>query len=77
MGLSPSWAFSGQAVDGTDDAHLAEGVHYRVLVSPLLGLPVVPLVVGRITLGDSAKERTRREVTWVDSRGRALTAPWQ
>ena len=76
MGLSPSWAFSGQAVDGVGDAHLAAGVHYRVLTNPLLGLPVVPLVIGKITLGQLAKGHTRRDVTWVDSHGTALTAPF-
>ncbi|GAA1282286.1 hypothetical protein Psi02_38650 [Planotetraspora silvatica] len=76
MGLSPSWALSGQAVDGVGDAHLATGVHYRVLTNPLLGLPVVPLSIGRITLGEMAKGHTRRDVTWVDSRGNMLTAPF-
>lgn len=76
MGLSPSWAFSGQAVDGVGDAHLAAGVHYRVLTHPLLGLPVVPLVIGRITLGQWAKGFTRRDVLWVDSRNAVLTAPF-
>jgi hypothetical protein len=76
MGLSPSWAFSGQAVDGVGDAHLAGGVHYRVLTNPLLGLPVVPLVIGKITLGEVAKGHTRRDITWVDARGTTLTAPF-
>ena len=76
MGLSPSWAFSGQAVDGVGDAHVAAGVHYRVLTNPLIGLPVVPLVIGKITLGELAKGHTRRDVTWVDSHGTTLTAPF-
>jgi hypothetical protein len=76
MGLSPSWAFCGQAVDGVGDAHLAAGVHYRVLTHPLIGLPVVPLVIGKITLGQVAKGHTRTDVTWVDSHGAVLTAPF-
>ncbi|WP_204078483.1 hypothetical protein [Planotetraspora phitsanulokensis] len=63
-------------MDGVGDAHLAIGVHYRVLTNPLLGLPIVPLSIGRITLGEMAKGHTRRDVTWVDSRGNMLTAPF-
>jgi hypothetical protein len=76
MGLSPAWAFSGQAIDAVGDAHLAPGMHYRVLTSPLLGLPVVPLVIGKVRLGTMAKGFTRRDVTWVDSRGTILTTPF-
>ena len=53
MGLSRAWAFSGQAIDAVGDAHLAPGVHYRVLTNPLLGLPVVPLVIGKVELGEA------------------------
>lgn len=74
--LAPSWAFSGQAIDGTGDPHLARGVHFRVLTNPLLGLPIVPIVVGRIVLYEEAKGLTRRDVTWVDSHGNVLTAPF-
>ncbi|HWM96645.1 MAG TPA: hypothetical protein VNO54_06270, partial [Streptosporangiaceae bacterium] len=76
MSLSPSWALCGQAVDGTGDAHLAVGVHYRVITHPLIGLPVVPLVIGKITLGQAAKGHTRTDITWVDSRGAILTTPF-
>lgn len=76
MNLIPSWAFSGQAVMSADDAHLAKGLHYRVLTNPLLGLPVVPLAIGRISLGKMAKGHTREDVTWVDSQGRLLSAPF-
>ncbi|WP_061298049.1 hypothetical protein [Herbidospora cretacea] len=76
MTLSPSWAFSGQAVDGVGDAHLTPGIHYRVLVGPLLGLPVLPLAVSRTSLGQEAKGYTRRDVVWVDSRRRILTPPF-
>lgn len=76
MALSPSWAFSGQAVDSGGDPHLAKGVHYRVLTNPLLGLPVVPLVIGRVSLGEMAKGHTRSDVIWLDSQGTTLTAPF-
>lgn len=76
MALSPSWAMSGQAIDAVGDPHLSKGFHYRVLTSPLLGLPVAPLVVGRISLGRSAKGYARHDVTWVDSHGTILTTPF-
>ena len=76
MNLIPSWAFSGQAVMSGNDAHLAPGLHYRVLTNPLLGLPVVPLAIGKISLGKMAKGHTREDVTWVDSRGSVRTAPF-
>ena len=76
MALSPSWAMSGQAIDAIGDPHLSKGFHYRVLTSPLLGLPVAPLVIGRIGLGRGAKGYTRRDVTWVDSHGAILTTPF-
>jgi hypothetical protein len=76
MGLSPAWAFSGQAIDAVGDAHLAPGMHYRVLTNPLLGLPVVPLVIGKIRLGQMAKGYTRRDVIWIDSHGTILTTPF-
>ncbi len=76
MNLIPSWAFSGQAVMSGDDAHLAPGLHYRVLTNPLLGLPIVPMAIGRISLGKMAKGHTRSDVTWVDSQGRILAAPF-
>ncbi len=76
MSLMPSWALSGQAVDGIGDAHLSSGIHYRILINPLLGLPVVPLSVLVGNLGTGAKGYTRRDVTWVDSNGTLLTAPF-
>jgi hypothetical protein len=77
MGLMPSWAMSGQAVDAIGDAHLSPGIHYRVLINPLLGLPVVPLSVLVGNLKTMAKGFTRTDITWVDSTGAILTAPFQ
>lgn len=76
MALSPSWAMSGQAIDATGDPHLSKGFHYRVLTSPLLGVPVAPLVVGRVSLGRGAKGFARYDVTWVDSHGTVVTTPF-
>lgn len=76
MPLNQGWSLSGQAVDAVGDAHLAPGMHYRVLTNPLLGLPVVPLIIGKQRLGTVAKGFTRRDITWVDSHGTVLTAPF-
>lgn len=76
MVLSPSWAMSGQAIDGSQDPHLAPGVHFRVLINPWLGLPLVPLSVGKAGLGALAKGYTRTDVTWVDSHGTVLSTPF-
>ena len=76
MGVSRAWAFSGQAIDAAGDAHLAPGVHYRVLTNPLLGLPVVPLVIGKVELGRFAKGFTRHDIIWIDSHGTILTTPF-
>lgn len=74
--LVPSWAFSGQAVDAAGDAHLSPGVHFRLLTNPLLGLPLVPIAVGRADLHDRLEKYTRHDVTWVDSHGAVLTTPF-
>jgi hypothetical protein len=76
MALSPSWAFCGQAVDGVGDPHLSTGMHYRVLTHPSLGLPVLPLAIGRALLGQAAKGHTRTDVTWVDAQGTIRNAPF-
>lgn len=76
MGLMPSWAMSGQAIDGVGDPHLAPGIHYRILINPLLGLPVVPISVSVMDLGPLARGFTRSDVLWVDSRGATRTVPF-
>jgi hypothetical protein len=53
-GLAPQWAFSSQAIDGAGDSHLSPGIHFRLLVSQLLGLPIRPFAVCRIALGQGA-----------------------
>ncbi len=74
--LVPSWALSGQAVDAAGDAHLSPGVHFRLLTNPLLGLPLVPVAVGRAELRDRLERYTRHDVTWVDAHGAVLTPPF-
>jgi hypothetical protein len=67
---------AGQAIDGTGDPHLAAGIHYRMLTHPLLGLPVVPVVIGKTILTQLGKGHTRTDVTWIDSHGTVLTPPF-
>ncbi len=75
---APQWAFAAQAIDSARDPHLAPGVHFRLLFSQGLGLPLVPFQVRRIELGKgAAKARTRTDgIRWVDSRGMVLTPPF-
>ncbi|HJZ74402.1 MAG TPA: hypothetical protein VKE51_21845, partial [Vicinamibacterales bacterium] len=78
-GLAPQWAFSAQAIDGAGDSHLAPGIHVRLLVSQLLGLPIRPFAVSRISLGQGAMNTPggiRTDVTWTDSHGVTLVAPF-
>ncbi|WP_162802240.1 hypothetical protein [Ornithinimicrobium murale] len=77
MSLSPSWAMSGQAIDGRDDTHLALGNHLRIVTNPLLGLPVCPIVVQRVvTTRKQLWRQTRSDAVWVDSHGTVLTPPF-
>ena len=77
MSLSPSWAMSGQAIDGRDDTHLAPGNHLRIVTNPLLGLPVCPIVVQRVvTTRKQLWLQTRSDAVWVDSHGTVLTPPF-
>ncbi len=76
--LAPAWAVGAQALDGQGDAHILDGIHFRVVTDPFLGLPQRPLIVYRLNLGKSAKSRgIRNDVTWVDSFGTVLTAPFE
>ena len=78
-GLAPQWAFSAQAIDGAGDSHLSPGIHLRLLVSQLLGLPIRPFAVSRIALGQGAVNTpggVRSDITWTDSHGATLAAPF-
>ncbi|WP_156224828.1 hypothetical protein [Pseudactinotalea suaedae] len=77
MNPSPSWAMSGQAIDGREDTHLAVGNHLRIVTNPLLGLPVCPVVVHRVTIHIKSLQRhTRSDAIWVAANGTILTPPF-
>lgn len=76
--LAPAWALGAQALDGQGDTHILDGIHFRVVTDPFLGLPQRPLIVYRWNLGNSTKNRgTRNDVIWVDSFGTVLTTPFE
>ncbi len=77
--LAPPWALVAQAIDGTGDAHLRDGVHLRVVPGPALGLPVAPFRITRQNLGPGATERgqLRTDVIFRDQRGAQLQPPFQ
>jgi hypothetical protein len=70
--LAPSWLFSAQALDATQDPHLPPGVHVRALPSFALGLPVAPLQVvrGVPRIGVSLEEKAN--VFFTDEEGRPV-----
>ena len=77
-GPSPSWAMSGQAIDGRGDTHLAAGEPPADRHQPAARAADLPIVViGTITLGRIAKcASPAATCTWVDSRGTMLTPPF-
>ncbi|MGB1278115.1 MAG: hypothetical protein ACPG77_20380, partial [Nannocystaceae bacterium] len=75
--LAPEWAAGAHAIDVTNDPHLPAGVHMRILTAQRLGLPLRPLMVYRVDLGVGASNATlHTDITWVDSNGHVLTAPF-
>ena len=74
--MSLAWALSGQALDGVGDPHLQPGMHYRLLLNPLLGLPVAPLTVGKIHISVKS-DVLRHDIVWIDSRQVQLTEPFE
>lgn len=75
--IAPLWSFNAQAIDAAGDPHLTPGVHLRLIPSQRLGLPVMPFFVYRLNLGPEGKLGfPRTDITWVDSRGRTLTPPF-
>ena len=79
MILAPPWAFSAGAIHGIDDTHLVKGIHIRAVPSPSAGLPATPLFVYRAVLTPDAVASLgqRTDVTWIDSHGVVLTAPFE
>ena len=75
--LAPQWLFGAQAIDSAGNPHLSKGVHLRLFFSQQLGLPAFPFQVYRLNLGQGAKEFAQRtDITWIDSHGVVLTAPF-
>jgi hypothetical protein len=50
MRWAPSTLLSAAATDAGSDPHLQPGIHFRVLLSAALGLPVAPLIVSRVVV---------------------------
>lgn len=74
--LAPPWVFAADAIDGRVDSSLAKGVHVRALPSPLIGVPATPLVVERALVEPGIIDKGHSQITWIDSRGATLTAPF-
>lgn len=73
--FAPTWLFSAQAIEAAGDPHLQPGVHLRALLGGRLGLPLAPLVVSRMVLGQSVRVGERVRVVWTDSSGQRLFPP--
>lgn len=73
--FAPTWALTAAAIDATGDPQLRPGVHLRVLPSLALGLPVAPLLVERIDVGDV--ERPSDDVAWSDLDLNPLATPFE
>lgn len=76
---APSWAFGLQALDAIGDPHLAPGVHLRVLPGSPLGLPVLPLRLWRLNLGQPGPGNPLFRSTglrFVDAQGQELKPPF-
>lgn len=76
----PSWAMGAVGIHSQGDPHLPDGVHLRVFTSPLLGLPVCPFVVYRVTSEqseDMLSSVLRSDFAWQDTQGRVRTVPTQ
>lgn len=74
--FAPTWALTAAALDGRGDPHLQPGVHLRVLPAPVLGLPVAPLLVERITVGHHKRIARDADVLWADARGDVVSVPF-
>ncbi|MEM7226944.1 MAG: hypothetical protein AAF495_28500 [Pseudomonadota bacterium] len=84
--LPPSWAMGALALHAQEDPHLVDGTHFRLFTDPRLGLPMRPIHIWRNNLGRFARQAPvalpnfpplRTEITWVDSQGRTLVAPFE
>src|SRR4029079_8896302 len=77
MKLAPPWAFSALAMDPAGSPFPRPGLHFRAFISPILGLPIAPLLVYRLpstALGRGTSHGP--DIVWIDSRGNRLTVPF-
>ncbi|MBD0682681.1 hypothetical protein [Pseudomonas sp. PSB11] len=68
--FAPPSLFAQVALAARADADLPDGVHLRLLPSPLLGFPVAPFGIWRVT-----PDLAEPEVLWRDRGGRVLPEP--
>lgn len=74
--FAPPWALSAAAIDARGNPHLQPGVHLRVLPGLSLGLPVAPLLVERLEIGDLDHIPVDDSVVWTDAAGNNVTPPF-
>lgn len=82
--LAPTWALSALALDAQGDPHLPPGRHLRVQPAAALGLPLLPLRVHRVNLGNPATATVgsgatamwRGDVRCTDRQGNELSLPF-
>src|SRR5262245_10259189 len=73
MTIAPRWLLSAQGLLAAGDSHAADGYHFRIHASPLLGLPIVPFTVYRLGFD----KPFRNDVVWIDSHGAVLQPPFE
>ena len=73
---APHALFAGQALGAAGDPHLRDGLHLRVVHSPMVGLPLAPYLLRRAA-GPPKAFPLRTDVVWVrESDGARLTPPF-
>lgn len=73
-GFAPRTLLAAQGMLAKNDSHARDGYHLRLHLSPWLGLPIVPLVVYR--LSDNGT-KLRSDVVWLDDQQRELAMPFE
>src|SRR4029079_13334879 len=79
MKLAPPWAFSALAMDPAGSPFPRPGLHFRAFISPILGLPIAPLLVYRLPLTATiqpGRPSHGPDIVWIDSRGNRLALPF-
>lgn len=73
---APHAFLAGQALGSAGDPHLRDGLHLRLVHSPMIGLPLAPYLVRR-AVGPPESFPLRTDVVWVrESDGVRLTPPF-